>query len=888
LLLPGATARHLVAAPFAVAAAPVLPAGFADTKLATIPSPTGLAATPDGRLLIATQPGLLRIYKDNALLPGPALDLRTRICTQEERGLSGVAVDPSFQSNRFIYVYYTFPKFGTCDQNTPNSPVNRVSRFTLSDTNSVDLATELVLVDGIPSPGGQHGGGDVQFGKDGYLYVSVGDGACDYAGDSGCFAQNDAARDQHVLLGKILRVTSSGGIPPTNPFVGADSARCSPAGKTTAGKKCQETFAWGRRNPFRMGFDPNAATTRFFINDVGERTWEEIDLGQAGADYGWNVREGPCALGSTTNCGPPAAGMTNPIFAYPSTTGCRSVTGAAFVPNGLWPAEYDGAYLYGDFVCGKIFKLTQSGGTYTSTEFASGLGDGGSVISMMFGPSGTGRALYYTNYAGGGELHRIAFIAAGSNRPPFAAATASPTSGPVPLTVNFDASASSDPDTGDTLTYVWYFGDRSSHVLTQSPTVSYTYSAKGTFFAELYVQDEKGARSPPLTIRVDPGNDAPAPTILFPTGNTRYAVGQTIILEGSATDPEDGPLPDSALTWEVILVHDDHTHPFLQPTAGNRVSIVTPPPEDFLATTNSYLVVTLTATDSRGLAASTTRQLLPRLVSVTLGSDPAGVSFDVNAFPVTTPRTITSWEAYELNVTAPAEVTQAGTTYRFARWTDGSTASSRKIVTPASAASYTAVYEAAGGASETQTFSIVGSGEDGHVEKGATTYPPPPNAATSVGTVSTNLLVRRSKTASAYTPVSVALIRFDTSALPDGATVTAATLELHAKSRTSSDGRSLVGEWYPASSWPIDAADWTNTDSATAFTATPLSSIAVGATNSFELRGLGSVSRTGSTALRLHVTGHGQAPTGGNDVGFASLDDPTLPEPRLVVTYSTR
>ena len=159
-----------------------------------------------------------------------------------------------------------------------------------------------MLIDNIPSPAGNHNGGDVQFGKDGNLYVSVGDGGCDYAGNSGCAGLNDAARDEHVLVGKILRITPSGAIPADNPFTGSGTARCNASGATSAGMRCQETFAWGLRNPFRIALDPNAADTRFH-QDVGQGTWEETDLGAAGADYGWNLREGRCATGSTTNCG---------------------------------------------------------------------------------------------------------------------------------------------------------------------------------------------------------------------------------------------------------------------------------------------------------------------------------------------------------------------------------------------------------------------------------------------------------------------------------------------------------------------------------------------------------------------------------------------------------
>ena len=382
-----------------VSSAAVTPPDFSDALVATVASPIGLAFTPDGRLLIATQPGLLRIYAGGALLPEVALDLSARVCTDRERGLQGVAVDPDFVNNRFIYLYYTFKKSGVCEFNTSKAPVNRVSRFILAADNAVDPTTEVVLIDGIPSPDGIHNGGDLRFGKDGYLYVTVGDGGCDYAGNSGCAGANDAARDRNVLLGKVLRITADGGVPPDNPFLGANTARCNVTGRTEVGKTCQETYAWGLRNPFRFGFDPNAIGTRFFVNDVGQNTWEEVDEGTRGADYGWNVREGPCVTGSTSNCGPAPAGMTNPISSYPHTTGCKAVTGAAFVPAGVWPTAYDGAYLYSDYVCGKIFLLrgTEAGG-YTTAEFASGLGVG-SAISMLFGPAGGGStALFYASF----------------------------------------------------------------------------------------------------------------------------------------------------------------------------------------------------------------------------------------------------------------------------------------------------------------------------------------------------------------------------------------------------------------------------------------------------------------------------------------------------------
>jgi len=391
-----------------------------DVLVANIGGPTALAFTPDGRLLVTTQGGQLRVYQNGNLLATPALDLSSRVCSNSERGLLGVAVDPDFTNNNFIYLYYTFNKFSTCPTGQPTNalnPVNRVARFILGGDNVVVPGSEIVLIDNILSPNGNHNGGDLHFGKDGFLYISVGDGGADYAGDSGAGGANDAARDMHVLLGKILRITREGFIPPTNPFLGTNSARCNTIGMTMAGNWCQETFAWGLRNPFRIAFDPNAAGTRFFINDVGEGAWEEIDEGIPRGDYGWNIREGPCANGSTTNCGPPQAGLTNPIFAYQHTGDCgasgvrgNSITGGAFVPRGVWPPQYEGAYLFGEFVCGKIFQLSPNGrGGFTASEFVTGLGSG-SAVTMIFGPHQNTQALYYTTFAGGGQVRRISFV----------------------------------------------------------------------------------------------------------------------------------------------------------------------------------------------------------------------------------------------------------------------------------------------------------------------------------------------------------------------------------------------------------------------------------------------------------------------------------------------
>jgi glucose/arabinose dehydrogenase len=418
--------------------AQVLPAGFINEPVVSVVGSTALAFTPDGRMLVTTQGGALRVVKNGLLLTTAAISFNAnatgadpKICSNGERGLLGVAVDPQFANNNYVYLFYTARNGSGCEapvaayadgvgNYVSNArPVNRVSRFVLGSNDLVNPATEVVLVNNMPSRGSNHNAGDVQFGKDGYLYISIGDGGTNYAGDSGGAGSNDAARDKHVLTGKILRITASGGIPPGNPFTGAGTGVCAITGATTIGNHCQETFAWGLRNPFRFAMDPNAATTRLFINDVGQGAWEEVDEGKAGADYGWYCREGAHVNSSTGKCSPTPPAMVDPIFEYthgatvvPGTaiSGCNSITGGAFVPNGVWPAAFDNAYLLADYICGAVFAIPVTGPptatVTTAATFASGLG-GSSATSLLFGPSGTTQALYYTSYSVG--VSRIRF-----------------------------------------------------------------------------------------------------------------------------------------------------------------------------------------------------------------------------------------------------------------------------------------------------------------------------------------------------------------------------------------------------------------------------------------------------------------------------------------------
>ena len=669
-----------------------LPNGFEDEKIADVPAPTALDFTPNGRMLVTSKPGQLYVFDGGQR--SVALDLGPEVCSDSERGLLGVALDPDFgeTGHNYVYLYYTFNKTGSCPTDNPRDPVNRVSRFTMSG-NTLNPGSEQILLDNIPSPGGNHNGGDVKFGKDKLLYVSIGDGGCDYADGTKCQYENDASRDRNILLGKVLRITRDGGIPTSNPYTGADSGRCNQSGRTASGNHCKETFAWGFRNPFRMAFDPDAAGTSFRINDVGGESWEEIDRGLAGADYGWNLCEGRhdnrYRAGSVDCSGNT---YTGPVYEYSHSSGCESITGGAFVPDGFWPASYDKAYLFGDYVCNRIFALTpRTGGGLERELFAGGLGARG-PIAMDFGPYKAGdKALYYTTFDNDGEVRRI--FHSGGNLAPVAAADTAGANYSSSLTMDFDASGSRDPDHNTPLTYVWDFGDGSAPTETTTPDISHTYQEPGKFTVKLTVRDNLGKESVPDAIEVYPGDTPPSPVIGSPDAGTTFRVGQSFTATGSAADTEDDGDGDVStaptLRWEVRRYHDgNHFHPW-----SGGPTFVAPPPEGLYSTDpqKNYLQVRLTATDSLGLSRTVSRRLEPRTVEVRFETEPLDLKLGVNGYTFRAPQVLTSWEGYALNVEAGRQRDGSGRLWAFERWSDGR-AKAHTIQTPGVPGTYTAFF----------------------------------------------------------------------------------------------------------------------------------------------------------------------------------------------------
>ena len=352
------------------AGAATLPPGFTETRVAGgLSRPTAMAFAPDGRLFVAEQEGDLRVIKDGVLLPQPFLSVT--VSSAGERGLLGVAFDPDFASNQFVYVYYTA---------TTPAIHNRVSRFTAAGDVAAPGSETIILELNNLSGATNHNGGALHFGPDGKLYIAVGENA------NGANAQTLSN-----LLGKILRLNKDGSVPADNPFFGAASGIN------------RSIWALGLRNPFTFSFQPG--TGRMLINDVGQNAWEEIDDGFAGANYGWPATEGP-----TTD---PA--YRAPIFSYRhgsgSTTGCAITGGAFYNPDTQqFPAEYRDTYFFADFCSGWIRRLDPDNPASSVTGFATGIG---APVDLRVTDDGS---LYYLA-RNEGAVYRVRSTAAANNPP---------------------------------------------------------------------------------------------------------------------------------------------------------------------------------------------------------------------------------------------------------------------------------------------------------------------------------------------------------------------------------------------------------------------------------------------------------------------------------------
>jgi PKD repeat protein len=364
-----------------------------------------------------------------------------------------------------------------------------------------------------------------------------------------------------------------------------------------------------------------------------------------------------------------------------------SLSGLAFYRGGSYPSQYNGALFFADYTRQCIWVMPAgTNGVPDPARRATFVSNAAYPVDLKAGPGGD---LFYVDIVGG-AIRRIQYTA--GNQAPRAVVRATPTSGRAPLTVAFDGSGSNDPE-GSTLTFDWDFDGNGTFGESSLPNPTHTYQTNGTYAARLRVTDTAGLNGT-ATVTITVGNTAPTATISQPASTLRWRVGQSVAFAGSATDPEDGSLPASALTWSLVMNHCSiptscHQH-FIQQFAGVSSGTFTAPDHEY----PSYLTLTLTATDRGGLQHSVTQRLDPQTVAFTLNTNPSGLLLGFASGTLRTPATRTVIVGSRTTLSAPSPQTLNGTTYTFASWSDGG-ANVHTVTAGTTAASYTATFMAA-------------------------------------------------------------------------------------------------------------------------------------------------------------------------------------------------
>lgn len=567
------------------------PGFVSETVLQVDPyGPVGFVFLPDGRMLLWEKSGVILMVKPDAapnsyVITGTFADVSAHVNRYWDRGLLGVAVDPDFATNGYIYLSYVYEN--TADPESTGPKTSRVTRIQ-ADPNDPDVAlpgeTVLIGTIGTPPCSSQPAGADcitadevshsidlVKFGPDGKLYVSNGDGASFSGPTSGSLR----AQSLDSYSGKLLRLNPDGSAPTDNPFYnGANNIR-------------GRVYDYGLRNPFRFTFHPT--TGEVFIGDVGWNAFEEVDRGR-GRNFGWPCYEGNGQQPDFQNAFPSQCSgltVTAPMYTYGRSVGATIIMGP-FYNDDNFAAQYAGSLFIADYAADWIRRITfdSNGNMSGVVNFAT---NAGGPVHLDLGPDG---ALYYIAFPAG-QLRRIRYTGAG-NRAPVAVASATPDSGYSPLAVTFSGAGSSDPDADSPLTYAWDFGDGNTGSGVSAPH-TYNSATVQTFTATLTVTDPSSASSS-TTVDVTVGSLPPTATVTAPANGAIVRPGQTINFTGTASDPDE-TLPDSALAWQLLIQHNTHVH---------TVSTASGPSGSFTvedhdpASTYAY-ELTLTATDASGL-----------------------------------------------------------------------------------------------------------------------------------------------------------------------------------------------------------------------------------------------------------------------------------------------
>jgi glucose/arabinose dehydrogenase len=543
-----------------------LPSGFIiEPVIGGLDNVTQMAIAPDGRIFVAHQTGKVSVVKPDKSI---STVVQMNASPNWERGLTGMALDPNFQANGYLYLSYTTALPNLHQQVTRVKVVN----------NLAVPSSEVVLYHLDTTAQNYHLGGGMVFGRDGKLYIASGDSN----------GNNPQTLDN--TAGKILRINPDGTIPTDNPFY-----------KTASGKY-RAIYAYGFRNPYTLAVHKNM--NRIYVNDVGNYEWEEINELFGGQNYGW-----PQAEGHSTK-----VGLINPALAYghgnEPNMGCAIIGGDFYTPaQQNFPSSYLGKYFYADFCNGWIHALSP-----TSFEVYEPFADGFfglGITHLQVGPDG---ALYMLlrggtraeegfEQFGNGAIMRIVYrdyagpyivkqpepatVALG-----YVATFSVNASGPAPLRYQWQRNGENIPDANQP-TYSLYEPDLSD---------------SGALYRVIVSNNFASITSQEVALTVS-NNLPPKAVIIEPPLNTYVIPGQEVAFSGEGNDLELGKLSASAMTWAVNMVHDDHMHPVMLPVQGVDHGSFNIPIDGHLAESIFYRVF-LTVNDG-GLTGSTYRDLYP-------------------------------------------------------------------------------------------------------------------------------------------------------------------------------------------------------------------------------------------------------------------------------------
>ena len=735
-----------------------VPTGFQDEMVVDgIGEPTALAFVPDGRVLVATKSGIVRVIKNGALLPTPFIDLQAKVNDYWDRGLLGIAVDPAFASNGYVYLSYVYENDANDYSGTKTSRVSRVtatgdiaspaSEVPILGTQVGDSCYDFpVGADCLPTDFFGHSVGALKFAPDGTLFFAMGEGA------NWNVVNDDAmrAQDLNSLGGKIIRITTTGAGVAGNPYWNGD-----------ANANRSKVWAYGLRNPYRFNLKPGTSVP--FLGDVGWSTWEEVNVASAGANLGWPCYEGAGRQSGyepkpvcQTLYGQGASAVKPPLTAWNHNGASAAATGGTFYTGTAFPAQYQGAYFYADYALGfiKSLKVDANNALVGSpTDF----GTASNPVAIEMAPDGT---LWYVAVFTG-EIRRIRYGAPAPPPPPPTGTQyvsdltwISATNGWGPV----EKDKSNGEDKGNDGSTITLNGTTYPKGLGAHAPSDVRYNLAGTcqrFFADVGVDDEMGSlgsivfqvwldgvkawdsgtmngttATKPVgsasgldvtgkqTIQLvitDAGNGntsdhgdwanarlacggtntPPIATISAPTSTLKYKVGDTINFAGSATDAQDGALAPANLSWTIRLHHcpGGTCHTHQLLQQSGIASGSFVAPDE---ADDNKIELILTATDSAGLTGTASVMLLPQTVQVTITTNPAGYQVVYSGTPGTAPMTLTAIVGSQrtIQVTSP----QNGAT--FTSWSDGG-AQSHNITIPTTNTTYTASFS--GGAPPSTT-----------------------------------------------------------------------------------------------------------------------------------------------------------------------------------------